>query len=82
MYQTISETITVAGVFKNSSFVPRKFKWNNKIYAIDEITSTHELQDGGVKKKRYAVISKGNLYLLEYHRQDEAWKLIQIWYEG
>lgn len=82
MYQTISEAITVLGVFQNFSFIPKKFKWNNRIYSVDEITSIHQLRDGGVEKRRYAVTSKGNLYLLEYNRQQETWKLVQIWYEG
>lgn len=82
MYQTISEAITVLGIFQNSKFTPKKFKWNSQIYPIETITSTHELRDGGVKKRRYAVTSGANLYLLEYNRQQETWKLIQIWHEG
>lgn len=81
MYQTICETITVVGIFRNSEFIPKKFKWNNRTYLIDAITSTHELRDGGVQKRRYAVTSKANLYLLEYNRQEESWELIQIWHE-
>lgn len=82
MEQTIGETISVLGIFKNASFTPKKFKWNNHTYPIENITSIHELKDGGVVKRRYAVLSGPNLYLLEYNRQDETWELVQIWMEG
>lgn len=93
MYQTIGEAISVLGVFGKSSptqnstdrgagFTPKKFKWNNQTYLIDQITSIHDLSDGGVKKRRYSVVSGANLYLLEYNRTEETWKLEQIWHEG
>lgn len=82
MYQTISEKIRVLGVFRNASFTPQKFNWNGKTYTIEKITGTHNLKDGGVFKRRYAAASGGNLYLLEYNRQEETWTLEQIWMEG
>lgn len=93
MYQTISEAIWVLGIFKNASpaqhptnrgagFTPKKFKWNNRDYPIEAITSVHDFKDGGVEKRRYAVVSAGNLYLLEYNRREETWTLEQIWIEG
>ncbi len=82
MYQTIHENIIVSGSFKNASFKPEKFEWNRKDFQIDEITSLHNLRDGGVKKRRYAVVSSGNLYLLEYNLDKETWILEQIWIEG
>lgn len=82
MYQTIREPVSVTGIFKNASFTPKDFKWNNRSYLIESITSIHEFRDGGLIKRRYAVISGGNLYLLEYDRQNQTWQLIQIWHEG
>lgn len=82
MYQTITETISVSGVFENGSFAPKKFNWNKRSYSIEEVTSIHELRDGGVIKRRYAVLSSGNLYLLEYNRREETWILEQVWMEG
>lgn len=82
MYQTIDEAINVLGIFQNASFTPRKFKWNNRSYSIEKITSIHDLRDGGVVKRRYAVVSGANLYLLEYNRTEETWILSQVWCEG
>jgi len=82
MYQTLEETISVLGIFKQASFTPKKFHWHHRTYPIERITSIHESQDGGVKKLHYAVFSGGNLYFLEYNRTAETWKLDQIWYEG
>ncbi|OGY18385.1 MAG: hypothetical protein A2900_04060 [Candidatus Chisholmbacteria bacterium RIFCSPLOWO2_01_FULL_50_28] len=82
MYQTIGETISVLGIFRETSFVPKTFHWHNRAYPIEEITSIHEVKDESIKKRRYAVLSNGNLYLLEYNRTTETWILEQIWMEG
>ena len=82
MYQTIGEAIQVLGIFKQASFIPKKFHWHHRIYPIEKVTSTHEVLNGGVKKRQYAILSEGNLYLLEYNRQEETWTLEQVWYEG
>jgi hypothetical protein len=82
MYQIIHENINVAGVFSNHRFNPRKFEWKRREYPIHKISSIHDLRDGGVKKRRYAVLSAGNLYLLEYNLDQETWILEQIWLEG
>ena len=82
MYQTISEKIDVLGIFRNASFTPKKFKWNHRDYTIDEVTSIHERRDGGRLMSRYAVLSGGNLFLLEHDCGQETWTLEQIWMEG
>lgn len=82
MEQTISEKVSVLGIFQDASFTPKQFRWNNRSYTIEEITSVHERKDGAVVKRRYAVLSGGNLYLLEYNRREETWILEQIWMEG
>lgn len=82
VYQTISETINVLGIFRSGSFTPKKFNWQHQTYPIEEITSIHEVRDGGVVKRHYAIVSGSNLFLLEYNRNQETWKLAQIWSEG
>lgn len=92
MYQTINEAVSVLGIFEKASptqrptgcgagFTPKKFRWHNRTYPIEKITSIHSSRDGGVEKRRYAVISGANLYLLEYNRSKETWTLEQIWME-
>lgn len=81
-YTKVDEPVSVLGVFQNSSFIPKKFKWHNRSYPVEKVTSTHVVEDGRVAKRCYAILSQGNLYLLEYNRTSESWKLSQVWYEG
>jgi len=78
MYQTISEAIQVSGFFKNNRFIPRQFKWKQQTFPIDRITGIHSLQRKGSEERRYAVISKGNFYLIQFIPLRESWKLLQI----
>jgi len=81
MYQTINETISIAGVYSRSKFSPKKFKWNNKEFPIKEITLTSDTRDGTIKKRFYSVLSNGNLYRIEFNRESESWTLNEIWVE-
>jgi hypothetical protein len=81
MYQTIHEQITVAGVYKSHTFTPRKFLWRKKPYLITEITLKADTKDGGVIKRLYSVVVKGNVYRLEFNRDNENWWLEEVWCE-
>lgn len=82
MYQTIDETIAVAGVYNQSSFVPKKFRWHQQTLKIDQITLISDTKDGGVRKRLYSVMSGGNVYRLEFNRDTEQWLLNQLWFDG
>jgi hypothetical protein len=81
MYQTINENIAVVGSYANSQFIPKKFKWNNNIFPIKEITLINDSRDGVIKKRLYSVISGINLYRLEFNRESEKWRILEIWVE-
>ncbi len=81
MYQTIHETIVLAGVYDKAQFTPRKFKWKHKTYTIDQITLVSNLKDGGVRQRIYSVMSGGNMYRLSFNREDETWFLEEVWCE-
>ena len=81
MYQTIHETIAVAGVYEQHKFTPKKFKWRNRQYVIDQITLSSAIKDGGVQFRTYSVMSGGNLYRLMFNRDDEGWFLEEVWCE-
>ncbi|GIK83930.1 MAG: hypothetical protein BroJett025_05520 [Patescibacteria group bacterium] len=81
MYQTINETISVLGVYARSHFVPKKFKWKEKIFPIKEITLYSDVRDGGVKKRLYSVVSGANVYRLEFNRESEKWYILEVWVE-
>lgn len=79
MYQSIRERIDVAGVYKNSKFLPRKFRWQAREYQISEVTLTADTKDGGVQKRHFSVMSEGNVYRLCFNRDNESWTLEEVW---
>jgi len=79
VYQTIAETIAVAGVYQHFRFIPRKFKWGSREYLIDQVTLVSDIKDSGVKKRLYSVLSGPNLYRLEFNRETEGWRLQEVW---
>jgi hypothetical protein len=81
MYQTIHEPIVVAGVFQQGVFNPKKFRWNERIYQVDQITLQANLRDGGVQQRSYGVVSGANLYRLLYNRDSEEWFVEEVWCE-
>lgn len=81
MYQKISETVAVAGVYSASKFSPKKFQWRGRSFVISAVHSVHDFRDGTVKKRRFSVMAEKNLYLLEFNRDTETWLLEQIWVE-
>lgn len=81
MYQTIGETIKVAGVFGSAKFTPKKFEWRTQIYQISQITLVNDVKDGGIKKRWYSVMAGANLYRLCFNRDNESWSLEEVWCE-
>lgn len=81
MFQTITEEIAVVGTYERGHFTPKKFKWRSKTHLITEITLATDAKDGGVRKRRYSVMSGGNLYRLEFNRDNEHWLLTEVWCE-
>ena len=79
MYQKIHENIQVAGVYGPAKFTPKKFKWKNRIYWVDEITSVADLKDGGVKKRFFSLVSKNEVYRVIFDRENEKWWLEEKW---
>ncbi|MBU0576118.1 hypothetical protein KJ654_00455 [Patescibacteria group bacterium] len=79
MYQKIDQKIWVAGVYKNSSFQPTKFKWQDRELKITKVTLHSDFKDGQVKKRCYSVISGQEVYRLEFNRENETWYLREIW---
>lgn len=81
MYQPIGERVSVAGVYSSGRFKPRKFQWRNQLFTISSSCSVHDFKDGAVRKRRFSVVAKGLLCLLEFNRDQEIWTLEQIWVE-
>jgi hypothetical protein len=81
MYQTINEDIAVVGVYSKSCFIPKKFKWKDRVFPIQEITLFSDVRSGDIRKRLYSVTSGGNVYRLEFNRSSEKWQILEIWIE-
>lgn len=88
MYQTIGEKIEVATVYAPAhpklptKLKPIKFKWQGRVYPIDQITLVVDAKDGGIRQRLYSVVVKGNVYRLQFNRENELWTLEEIWLDG
>jgi len=81
MYQSIHDHISVVGIYQMGKFIPKKFKWRNKVLKIAEVTLSSDVKDGGVRKRLYSVMAENNLYRLTFNRDQEVWTLDEVWYE-
>lgn len=79
MYEEINEDIAVIGVYQKYHFLPKKFKWQHHVFPIDEVTLSNDIKDGAIKKRLYSVVSSGNVYRLEFNRELEQWKILEVW---
>lgn len=82
MYQTIHEPIAVVGVFDQAKFLPKKFRWGQRVVSVEQVTLLSKERDGLVPIHHYSVVSAGTLYRLSFHPQDITWFLEEVWYEG
>lgn len=81
MYQRLHEQIEVLGIYAQAKFTPKKFKWKNKVYLVDQITLVADLKDGGVKKRFFSLMSNKELYRVIFDRENEKWWLEEKWVE-
>lgn len=82
MYQPIHEAVAVAGVYEHGHFRPVKFRWQKRVFRIQEICSVHDFRDGSVQKRRFSVLANQTVFLLEFDRRQESWMLEEIWIEN
>lgn len=84
MYQTIGEDISVIGVYRprgKFKFEPRKFLWRGSEYHVSEITLCNDVKDGGVRKRYFSLVAKGNVYRISFNRDTEHWTIEEVWCE-
>ncbi len=81
MYISLHESISVAGIYRSTGFVPKKFLWKNRTYPIETITLISNTKDGGVLSRIYSVLSEKHLYRLLFNRTTERWILMEVWHE-
>ncbi len=82
MYQTIHETVRVAGVFHCASFKPVWFEWNQRMLKIQKVTFVSNYKQGLVKSKIYSVVADDNTYHLTFDLNTLDWTLENVWIDG
>lgn len=83
MYASIQEPIAVIGSYlPDRSFQPKKLQWRAKEFRIEQITWKSDIKDGGIKKRLYSVVTSGQLFRIEFNRENEQWTLCEVWVEG
>ena len=81
MFQKIDERVDVVGSYGKGPFVPKKMRWNGRVFGIEKVTLISEIRDGLVKKRLYSFTSGKDLYRLMFNRETENWMLEEIWVE-
>ena len=79
MFTRIHTKVTVAGWFKNNTFIPQKFIWSAQPHAIKQVTLVSEVKDGGVHHRVYSVMVDSAVFRLDYNRSTEEWWLEEVW---
>ncbi|PWU24015.1 hypothetical protein C5B42_00970 [Candidatus Cerribacteria bacterium 'Amazon FNV 2010 28 9'] len=73
--------MSVIGIYEHAHFIPKKFRWRDRVYLIQEITLVSDIRDGLIKKRMYSVLCNKTLYRLLFNRETEDWKLEEVWVE-
>ncbi len=79
MYQTIHETIRVAGIYQQAQFKPVWFDWQNRRYDVEQVTLISDFRQGKIERKIYSVKAAGDVYRLVHNLKNQSWFLEQIW---
>ena len=81
MFTKINEPVAVVGTYNQSTFVPKKFLWRDRVLKIDKLTFVTDSRDGGVRNRVYSVVSGGNVYRLHFNRESEEWMISEVFFE-
>ncbi len=81
MFTTVEETIHVAGVYKNDTFVPRSFLWNSKKITVESITYIADYSEGEMKLRSYSILTQNTLYRIIFNRATEHWTLSEVYHD-
>ncbi len=79
MYQTLHETIRVAGVFAYGKFKPVWFDWHNEQFKISQITLISKIKDGGRQQRLYSIVVGNDVFRLLFDLQTHDWFVEAVW---
>jgi hypothetical protein len=73
------EPVEVIAHFHNLEINIIKFKWNNKVYKVDQITNKWKIPDGIGVRTHFIVICKESEIICElsFNPADMKWEIIQ-----
>ncbi|MEK6590564.1 MAG: hypothetical protein AABZ11_07785 [Nitrospinota bacterium] len=81
MATEIKEPIKVMAIFDKDGrhgVMPVKFKWNNRVYPVKEITYTWRTKEGNASVLHFSVTDGASLYELTYNQSTMKWSLEQV----
>lgn len=75
----VLEQVEVIAYFHNLEIDILKFKWNGKVYKVDQVTNKWKIPDGLGFITHFIVLSKDNELVCElsFSHTDLKWELIQ-----
>jgi hypothetical protein len=73
------EPVDVIAHFHNLEIDIIKFKWNSKVYKVDQVTNRWKIPDGAGFRTHFIVICKENEMICElsFNHTDMKWEIIQ-----
>jgi len=79
VYQDVEEPIDVIAVFEKSRMRPLRFKWNDRVYRISQVTGMWCSEIGRYRYRHFAVVDDAsNFFELSFDERDTAWLLTKI----
>ncbi len=73
----INKKVEVAAVF-SGGVRPVKFRWNGRVYPVEEITYTWRTRDGEASLVHFSVTDGATLYELVYNQSTMEWSLENV----
>jgi hypothetical protein len=77
MATEIREPVEVAAVF-DKGIRPVKFRWNDRVYPVKEITYTWKTRTGSATIVHFSVTDGSTLFELSYNQSTMKWALEQV----
>ncbi len=78
----IDEPVAVVASFYKGRVRPLKFKWNERVIPVKEVTYQWVQRDGLRRWYLFSVTDGKTLYNLSYEPQGQQWKLRAVETEG
>ena len=83
IYQDIFETVEVITLFKGGKIKPLRFKWNGRIYKINQIHGHWTSPQGYNKQYHFSLITDNSDYFeIIFDTSNFEWQIARVCLEG